>query len=58
LANDVRALSADGARSPLCGNERKPISREPSPLHSLVDLSQASTGQRQAAIPCSPAPDG
>ena len=35
LINDFRALSADGARRPLYRNERKPISRRPSTLHSL-----------------------
>jgi hypothetical protein len=29
LANNLRALSADGVRSPLYRNERKPIGREP-----------------------------
>ncbi len=34
LANDFRALSADGVRSPLFRNERKPISREPGTPHA------------------------
>ena len=34
LANDFRALSADGVRSSLFRNERKPISREPGVPHS------------------------
>jgi len=34
LTNDVRALSADGVRSSLFRNERKPISREPGVPHS------------------------
>jgi len=34
LANDFRTLSADGVRSLLYRNERKPISREPGIPHS------------------------
>jgi hypothetical protein len=43
-------------RSPF-RNERKPNSRE-HPSYSREAMSHVSTGRKQAAIPCSPAPDG
>ena len=39
LTSGFRALSADGARSPLYRNERKLISREPGTPHSLHAVS-------------------
>jgi hypothetical protein len=53
LANDFRALSADGVRSTLYRNERKPISREPA-SHTRIRLCTERVldkGRRQSRVP-------